>query len=353
MLVLVTTGCAKKPERKSHEPPLVTICRPRVEDVPITYNNVGHVVALNTVEVKNQVPGVITNIFYEQGQPVKKGDLMVTIFPDPFVAEYERILALLNQSKSRRDLAKITLERNLTLLKKEYVSQETIDQLTTELNLEEEAIRENTANLDKAKVDVDYCFIYAPWDGIAGLREVDVGNYVTQAGTTTLVTVNQVTPIFINFFLIERLLPIVQRTQMKGPMDVIVRLEGLPNETFTAKLDFIDNLVNEVTGMIQLRAVYENKDLDLWPGEYCTISLVLYTEKDAMLLPSEAVMDGAKGKYVYRVSHDNEIEMVPVEVGHRIGDDLIISKGIKPKDRIVREGQINIRKGTIVEVAGS
>ena len=340
-LLLLLVGCSKT-ELPKAEPPYVKVAKPIVCDAPIYFEYIGHVEPNQTVNIKAQVSGLLTGQYFKEGQEVCENNLLMTIDPRPFQAELEKALGELAQNIANMTQAKETVERYKDLVSLNYVSQLDYDQYVTNYLSAQAAIQQSQADVDQARINLDYCTIKAPFKGVASKLQIDVGNYVPVGGDTPLFTINQISPIRVSFFVPEKDLPKIAPLQLKEPLlTEIIRGE----DRIAGKLFLINNSVDENTGMILLQALFDNKDWALWPGEYVDVRLVLKIQNNALLVPSQAIQIGQEGSYVYILKSDQTVEYRKVKPGQKEEKNTLIENGLAPDEIVVTEGQLNLSSG--------
>jgi len=348
-ILLAASACSKKAD--SPPPPAVPVTVEEVLqcNIPIYIDGIGNMVAYNTVNIQSQVEGELMNILFEDGKPLKKNDLMFVIDPRPYEAALNEAQANLAVNVANLKLAKITADRYALLVNQDYVSRLDWDQYLTNVQVYEAAVKSNQAQVETAKINLSYCYIRAPFDGVTGRHFIDQGNLIQNAGAT-LVTFNQLDPIYVDFTIPEKDLAKALCYQKEKSLDVEVQVPDHPDKIFCGKLIVVENNVDKNTGMIVLRGLLENKNYELWPGQFARVKLVLYREPEALLIPETALNMGQKGYYVYVVKPDLTAEMRPVTIGQRMKDQVMVIKGVKAKEKVVTNGQLNVRSGSKVEI---
>lgn len=332
-------------------PPAVSVTPVIQKTVPYYIEGVGHIEPINSIEIKAQVTGVMTNYYFRRGQDVKKGDLLVEIDPRPFQAELDRAEADLAKSLASLKLAEDTAQRNTPLVQDDYISQNSYDNLVTNVLTSDASVKGAAAALEDAKIRLGYCSIHAPMDGRTSDLMIDPGNLVLDQANETLLTLNQISPIFATFSIPERNLPSVQRKMREKTLDVLAWVDDKSCPPFEGTLDIIDNEVDMSTGMIQIKANMPNSEKLLWPGQFVTCHLVMEMLENALLVPEAAILNSTKGKYVYVVTKDNKVKKQVIEVGQRHPmSTRVVTKGLNPGESVVVEGQINIYDGVSVTV---
>ena len=253
-----------------------------------------------------------------------------------------------------KDLAEVAfnkdkVERYTPLLADEYVSQLDYDKFVTDLEMSQAQVLKDEAMVELKKIDVDFCYIQAPFNGVAGKRLVDIGNLITNDGDK-LLHVNQIQPIYIDFSVPERYAVSILEMQHKMAMPVHAQPTGC-KEIFEGKVLVVGNEINKRTGMIPIRAQFENEDMLLWPGQFTKMHLIMGYIKDAVMIPNAAVNVGQKGKYVLIVEPGNKVKMQSVETGVLINGCYEVTKGVEAGDVVITSGQLNTTPGKEVNVS--
>lgn len=347
--LLFLGGCEKAPPPPP--PHLVSVTKPLLCDVPRYVDYIGHIVAKTSVTVMSQVSGNIIAQYFEEGQEVKRGDLLLVIDPRPYEAAFAKAQATLAQTYATLHYDKETTFRYGPLVQQDFISQLNYDQYVTNVLVDEAVVAQNKADLETAQINLGYCYIEAPMDCVTGKLQVKTGNYVNANSGTDLVLLNQIQPILVDFYVPETDLLTIQEIQRQGMLKLIVYPDPAHKHGFEGELTLIDNQVNTSTGAVLLEGTLSNQEKILWPGHFVDVRLILNQEKGIFLLPSEAVMVGQKGHYVYLVKEDSTIEVRFIKIGQRYDDSHIsIESGIKADDQVVTEGQLNLFPGMKVEI---
>lgn len=350
LFLLCMTSCKKTPP----PPPqahAVTVAKPFVCDVPVYVDYIGHMVAKRNVEVMAQVSGILTAQYFEEGQEVKKGDLLLVIDPRPFEAALAKAEATVAQTYATLHYDRETTVRYAPLVQQDFISQLNYDQYVTNVIVDEAVVAQNKATLKTAKINLGYCYITAPMDCVTGKLQVKTGNYVDANSSTQLVLLNQIQPILVDFYIPETDLFAIQQKQRKGNLKLIVYPDAARKHAFEGELTLIDNQVNTGTGALLLEGTLPNEEKALWPGHFVDVRLILDQKKGALLLPNEAVMIGQKGHYVYVVKPDSTIEARTVKAGQVYEEKYTsIESGITVNDTIVTQGQLNLFPGMKVHI---
>lgn len=347
LLLLLLTACHKKVEAPPERAYPVKTTFAVQKEMPIYLEALGHVDSITAIQIKSRIEGELTGVYFKQGQEVKKNDLLFTIDPRPYQAALKQAQATLDQNLANLALAAEKVKRYRTLVKDEYYSQ--IDYETLQANLASTTalVEQNRAQLDTALLNLNYCWIYAPIDGMMGLLQVDLGNLVANNGDP-MSTLNQMAPIYVTFSIPEFQLPQIQKHSRGDPLKVLAAYENFQGEIFEGTLFMLNNAVDPNTGMITLRALFENGKRELWPGQFIRTRLILATEPHAIVIPYTAVQLTQTGPVVFVVKDDSRVEQRPVKLGQREDDTVMVLEGLKAAEKIVTEGQLNLYSGAKV-----
>jgi multidrug efflux system membrane fusion protein len=352
-LALFSVGCnhgTAQAGGPAFPPPLVTVTTAKALDVPRYLDEIGRNVAFESVTITPQVAGRITERHFQDGDNLKKGQLLFVIDPAPYKAQLDAARASLQQANAALDLAKIQFARDQELVGTRAISKQDYDTKKNTVDVVEAQIESAKAAIETAQINLDYCYIHSPIDGRAGARLVDVGN-VVQTNTSSLLSIQKLDPIYATFTITERDLPEVQKQMSHGLLKAMVRLPGDPDDSArSGRVEFLDNNVQNTTGTVNLRATVANADHHFWPGQFVNVKLVLATEKAAVLVPNQATQISQKGPYLYVIKSDDTAELRPVTLGQRQGDDVVIASGLAAGERVVVAGQLLVRPGGPVHV---
>jgi multidrug efflux system membrane fusion protein len=347
---LLFVGCEKKDPPAFERPPApVIVVGAIAKDVPLYLDEVGRCVAREVVSVQPEVSGRITEIHFTDGTDLKKGDALFTIDPRPFQAQLNAAGANLAQSKAALDFAKIQFARVQDLVESKAIARQDYDTRKNAVDVAEAQVKQNEAAVESARLNLEYTSIRSPIDGRAGRRLVDVGNVVT-ANSSTLLSIERLDPIYAEFTVTENDFSAVQRRTTRGILKVEVRLPDEDDKPVIGQLTFLDNAVQSSSGTVMLRATVPNGSHRLWPGRFVNVRLVLATLPGAVLVPSAAPQNSAKGPFVYVINEDSTAEPRPVKLGQQQGDLVVIEQGLKPGERVVTNGQIAVMPGAKVRV---
>jgi multidrug efflux system membrane fusion protein len=355
----------------------VTVAAAALKNVPVEIQVIGNVEAFSTISVKAQVNGQLTQVFFKEGDYVKKGDQLFTIDPRPLEAALNQSLAQLARDEATLGQAQANLARDSAqaryaesqanryaeLFKSGIISRDQSEQLRANADAVAQAVAADKAAIESAKaaigashasvenarVQLSYTKVFSPIDGRTGNLTVKQGNVVT-ANNLELVTINQVEPIYVTFAVPEAQLPAIKRYMAAGNLPVRARPQDENGVEETGVLTFVDNAVDMTTGTIKLKGTFPNKDHGLWPGEFVRVTLRLTTQQNAVVVPNEAVQAGQNGSFVYVVKQDRTVESRPVTTSARVDQDLVVDSGLRPGEVVVTEGQLRLAPGSRVAV---
>jgi membrane fusion protein, multidrug efflux system len=353
LTLAAAVGCGKgnvQAASPAMPPPLVRVVSASVQDVPRYLDEIGRNAAFESVTITPQVTGRIDERHFQDGENLAKGQLLFVIDPRPYKAQVDSAQATLAQAKAALDLAKIQFARDEKVIGTRAISKQDYDTKKNAVDVDQALVEAAEAALETAKLNLEYCYIHSPIDGRAGARLVDVGN-VVQANTTSLLSIQRLDPIYAIFTVTEGDLPAVQRQMSSGTLRAEVRLPGdSENAVRSGRVEFLDNAVQNGSGTVNLRATLSNSDRHFWPGQFVDVKLVLTTEKAAVLIPSQAAQISQQGPFVYVVKSDDTAELRPVKLGQRQGDQVVVTEGVAPNERVVFAGQMLVRPGGKVRV---
>lgn len=351
--LISTDSRAKEGRKGSKGPPAVPVTVSVVgkETVAVRLAAIGNVEAYSTVALKARVDGQIVEVNFKEGAPVKKGEVLFRIDPRPYEAALRQAEANALRDAAARDQARSQDKRYQELLQKNFVSKEAYAQIRTNAETAQATARASQAALENARLNLEYCTIRSPLDGFVGKVLLQAGNLVKANDVNPLVVINQVRPIYVNFAVPEQNLPEVRKYLVQGPLEVEV-LPADPTQMHPkGRLIFVDNAVDPTTGTIRLRAQFDNVDAALWPGQFVNVSVRLYDEPDAIVIPSTAVQTGQDGQYVYVVSPELTAELRRISVRRVDGERTIVASGLQGGERVVTRGQLRLGPKVRVQIA--
>ncbi len=336
-------------ERSQQDIP-VTAGTADTKNVPVYVEGLGTVQAFNMVSVKTRVDGQITKVFFKEGQEVKAGDQLFQIDPRPFQAALQQAQATKEKDEAQLQSAQLDLDRYAKLLPSGSQTRQSYDEQKGTVGQLQAATTADQAQIDNAQLNLDYSLIRSPIDGRTGQRMVDAGNFIQTSQNASLVTITQVKPIFVSFTVPADRLDEIRKSQAQHPLKVIAYAMDDKTALAEGDLTLIDNQVDVATGTIHLKAQFENADEPLWPGEFVNTRIVLSTRQNAVTVPTETVMQGPNGSYVYVLVKDDTAHRRNVDVAATQEGYSVISKGLAAGDQVVIEGQYRLTDGAKVKI---
>jgi multidrug efflux system membrane fusion protein len=346
-----TAGKGKGKGGKDEPPPVPVTVVPVVrQNVPVYLTALGTVQALNTVTVSPQVGGQLLSLEFDEGQPVKKGQVLARIDPRTYQAAYDQAVARQRQDQAMLDTAKSNLVRSQDLASKGYISKQDLDTLRNTAAQYQAAVSADAASVRDSQVQLNYTKVISPIDGLAGIRGVDPGNVVTTS--SAIVTLTQLHPINVMFTLPEQNLDMVRSAAAQdGAALQVTALDRTDAHPIASGgvLKVIDNQIDTSTGTFRLKSEFPNTKNELWPGQFVNVQLLVSTVNGGLVIPAQAVQRGPDGDYVYQVQADSTVKMQAVMVAGEVGDShVMIGSGLKAGDRVVTEGQFRLKPGSKV-----
>jgi multidrug efflux system membrane fusion protein len=346
----------------SPQPVPVIAVKVRQHDVPIILTGLGTVTALNMATVRSQITGLLIAVNFQEGQAVKKGDLLAQIDPRTYQAQLDQAQATLERDQTHLKNAQLNLQRYTELAKTDSVARQQVDNQQAAVDQLNAQIKSDQAAVESAKAQLSYTSLVAPFDGITGIRLLDVGNIIhppTGSATTQsitadaggLVVVTQVQPISVIFTLATTNIPEIQNAMANGPLQAIALSQDDKTELDIGQLVVVNNQADPGSGTVQLKAVFPNQQRNLWPGTFVNVRLVTSTVHDALTVPLDAIQQGPQGRFVFVVGQDNKVTMRPVSVRQTFGAEALIETGLSAGETVVLRGQYRLSPGTVVTLA--
>jgi multidrug efflux system membrane fusion protein len=344
------SGDAKQQKAQAAAPRQVSVAVAKVErqDVPEYLVGLGTVTAFYTANIKSRVDGQIMRVNFQEGQIVKEGDLLLVIDPRPYQVQLEQMQAQLFKDQATLRDARLNLQRYTTLIPSGSIAQQQVDTQQSMVDQLDGQVRTDQAQIDNAKLQLVYCNITAPFTGRVGLRQVDPGNIVHAADTTSMLILTQLQPIAVIFTLPEDQLPTVAQHMKNSTLAVEAYSRDNQTKLGTGKLMTIDNQIDLTTGTAKLKAVFDNQDNQLWPNQFVNADLLLDTRKNSTVVPAAAILHGPQGAYVYAVKPDNTVEARNVTIGLTQGNTTVIASGLTPGEMVVTDGQDKLQTGSSI-----
>jgi multidrug efflux system membrane fusion protein len=380
VLLALQTACSSNGQQpKSVAAVPVTVTKAVAKEMPVEVNAIGNVQPVIGVVIRSQVTGRMLRVNFKEGDYVKKGQLLFSLDSRPFVEAVKEAQANLQHDISAVATAQAVLVKDMAqakyaateatrydvLMKEGVVSKEqgeqfkaNADSYNATLNADRSSIetarsqvRQSQAALDNTKVQLSYCQLRSPIAGRTGSSIVTEGNLVSANDPTPLVTINQVSPIYVTFTVPEKYLPDVQKYSSLANLKVVAQLDA--NTSRIGSLSSFDNQVSQATGTLQLKASFLNDDNLLWPGRFVNIVLTLTNQPDAIVVPTQAVQTSQQGQFVYVVKADQTVEMRKIVLDRTIGDEAVISSGLTVGETVITDGQLRVTPGVKVQIAAT
>jgi multidrug efflux system membrane fusion protein len=331
-------------------PTPVTVAQARKADMKVYLNAIGTVTTLNSVTVRSRVDGELTAVHFQEGSEVKKGALLAEIDSRPFQVQLKQAKAQLARDMAQLENIRRDMERYRMAERQNAVSRQQLDTQEALVRQYEAAVGIDKAQIEAAKLQITYSHITAPISGRVGLRLVDPGNMVHSSDASGLLTIVQTRPISVIFAVPEDNLPQILKKMQEGRLVVEAFDREMKERLATGELVTIDNQIDLSTGTVRLKAVFENKNNELFPNQFVNARLVVAVEKDAVIVPSEAVQRNPQGAFVFVLNTDDTVSIRPVKPGVTQAGETAISEGLKADERVVVNGTERLKDGGKVEV---
>lgn len=353
--LLLVVACRDAPPPAT--PPIpVTVARAQRRAMPFLVSATGTVEPIQSVDVLSQVTGVLERVAFHEGDNVRAGQVLFTINARPFRAALDQARAVLARDRAQADAAAQDLARMRGLAEKQYVTAQDYERAKATAAAAAATVRADEAAVENAQIQLGYATIRSPIAGRAGALLVRAGNVVRANQGPPLVVVNQMDPILVRFAVPASYLPVIQRQRME---DILVRAAPTGADTSASsegRLNFVNNAVDTATGTIMLKGRFANAQGRLWPGEYVKVALQVYVQRNALVVPSAAVVNGQQGSYVFVVQPDSTAAMLPADVTRMTDEFAVLGDsdrtGVKAGDEVVVDGQLRLRPGSKVEIKG-
>jgi multidrug efflux system membrane fusion protein len=348
--VLPWVAATPAPSPRATAPVPVSIATAKVEDVPVFLSGIGAVQAYNTVSARSRVDGEIIQVLFQEGQDVKVGDPLAVIDPRPFAAQLHQAEATRAKDRATLTGAQLDLNRYEELVRKNFASQQQVDQQRALVDQYRAQIDSDDAQIDYARTQLGYTTIRSPIEGRIGIRQVDQGNFVHASDTNPIVVITQLRPISVVFTLAAN--AVTQSGLTLGKASAPVTALASDNETPLDKgmIDLVDNQVDPTTGTIKLKASFPNAGLKLWPGNFVNGQITVDTRKHAVTIPVAALRHGPRGDFVWLIKPNQTAEFRSVTPGPGVAGRVLIEKGIAVGDDVVTDGHFRLEAGSRVDI---
>lgn len=344
-------GCSKDAPKQALKSLIVPVTTAAVtnEDVPVQISGIGTVEAYSTISITARVGGELLNAAFNEGEYVKQGDLLFTIDPRPYQAALEAAKANLMKNTALAKNAEDDLVRYSELFNEDLVSRNDYERAKANADAAKAMAEADKAAVENASLQLGYCSVYAPISGRTGSLLVNKGNLIKANDNNPMVVINQVQPVYVSFSVPEHNLSEIRRYMAAGKLNAQASLSKEDNRYVKGLLSFVDNTVDTSTGMIRLKAVFENREEVLWPGQFVNVTIALSAIQDAVVIPSQAVQTGQQGQFVFVIKEDTA-ELRLVSTGISYEDITIVESGLEPGEQVVTDGQMLLMPGAKVEI---
>ena len=322
-------------------------------DVPVYLDAVGTIKALNTVTVSPQVDGKLLSVNYKEGQDVKKGDILARIDPVIYQAQLDQAVAKKAQDEAQLSNSKLDLERYEKLAATNAINKQQADTQRALVAQNTAIVQADQAAIENAQATLGYTTITAPLDGRTGIRQVDEGNIVRAANALAIVVITQLKPISVMFNLPQQDLPQVNTAFGKGPLAVDALRSDNDAVIDRGSLKVVDNQVDQTTGTVKLKAEFPNTDLQLWPGQFVNIRLLIDTLKQVVVIPTGAVQRGPNGTFVFVVKDDDTVATRAIVVQKQDETQTVVKSGLDSNERVVTTGFVRLTDGSKVSIGSA
>ena len=339
------------PGAMANMPQPVSVATVKAGDMPIVITALGTVTPLADITVRTQLSGTLQDVYFQEGQMVKKGDVLAQIDPRPYQISLANAEGQLARDQALLATARLDLKRYQTLLSQDSIASQQVDTQASLVRQYEGTVKSDQANVDTYKLDLTYARITAPVSGRVGLRQVDPGNYVTPSDTSGIVVLTQLEPISVIFTTSEDNLPSIMK-QLRAGTKMPVTAYDRSNTTMLegGSLQTIDNQIDTTTGTVKLRASFVNHEQALFPNQFVNARLLVDTIHDAVIVPTSAVLNGSQGQYVYVAKPDNTVSVRLVKVGPVDAERTSIASGLAVGERVVTDGSDRLREGAQITI---
>jgi multidrug efflux system membrane fusion protein len=339
------------PDAGAPAPVPVVTAAVRKQDVPIVLTGVGTVNALNVATIRTQVTGYLQSTDFEEGRFVRRGDVLARIDPRIYQARLEQAQAQLAKDQALLANQKTNLARNEPLLQKGFATDQQVVSERAQIAQTESALKGDQAAIDYAQTELDFTTLRAPFDGVTGIRRIDIGNIVSPTDTNGIVVLTQVQPISVLFTLPTSDIAAVQAALTRGPVAATAYDQSGARALDTGTLLLINNQADPRSGTVQLKAVFPNAQRQLWAGSFVNAAVTTSVEKGGLTIPTNALQVSDKGQFVYVVGADDTVSVRPVTVKQRTRGVALVADGLKEGETVVIQGQYRLKPGARITPA--
>jgi membrane fusion protein, multidrug efflux system len=327
--------------------PVVT-AQVQQHDEPIVLSGIGTVQALNMASIQSQVTGVLEEVDFVEGQTVKRGDILAKIDPRLYQAALTQAQGQLAKDTALHAQAQSDLERYQKLGREDSIALQQIADQQFLVAQDAAAMETDKGVIASDQTQLDYTTLRAPFDGVTGILQVQIGNLIQPSNTTGIMILTQVQPISVVFILPNADIASVQEAMARGPVQTTVYDQSGTKELDVGTLLAINNQAASTSGTVQLKAIFPNEHRQLWPGTFVNVDLTTSVVKNALTVPTNALQQNNSGQFVYVVGADKKVSVQPVEVTQRLQAVALIAKGLQAGETVVVQGQYRLTPGTLV-----
>jgi multidrug efflux system membrane fusion protein len=357
--LMLVNGCSRGAKKEATGAP-VLVAKSVATNVPVQIDPppVGHVMPVSTVTVHSQIGGIISEVHFKEGDEVKSNALLFTIDPRPTQAALDQARANLERDSGQLEYQKANYARDQKLFAAKIISEDQLDTDKASLDAATGTTSADRAAITNALLNLEFCHIRAPFDGVTGSLQIHEGN-VVKAPDDVLLTINQIHPIYVEFAVPEQFLPEIKKQMAAQTLKATATFENMDGPPPQGELTFVDNSVDMTTGTILLKATFPNEDNSLWPGQFVNVTLTLSELTNAVVVPSQALQVGQNGQFVYVVKSNPTnaasqiVEMRPVQTGITFQNETVVQSGLNAGETVVTDGQLRLAPGTKVTVKSS
>jgi membrane fusion protein, multidrug efflux system len=328
----------------------VTITKVVQKDVPIEITAVGSAEAYSSVAIRAQLTGELTSVNFQQGDDVQAGQVLFNLDQRPLEATLHQAEANLARDTAQQNNAKAQAQRYLDLAQRGLATKEQLGTTAATAEALDATVAADRAAVENARVQLQYATIKSPIAGRTGSLIVSVGNLVRANDQTSLVVINQITPIYVTFGIPETALSDLKKYMARGSLRVEAQAPNDDAQPATGRITFVDNQVDQTTGTIKVKGTFQNENRSLWPGQFLNVVVTLTKDPNAIVVPTTAVQTGPQGQYIFTVKPDNTVDLRPVTVGRAAGTETVITEGVVPGETIVTDGQLRLVPGSRIIV---
>jgi multidrug efflux system membrane fusion protein len=347
--VVMRLAVPSAPDPAPPAPPVpVVSAAVQQHDEPIVLAGLGTVQALNTATIRSQITGLLQTVTFVEGQQVHRGDTLAQIDPRPYQARLAQTQAQLGHDQAQLANLQVNLNRNLPLLSRGFATDQQVTDQRSQVTQLQNTLKSDQAAIDDAQTQLDYTTLVAPFDGVTGVRKIDVGNVIHPTDADGLVTVTQVQPISVLFTLPAADIAQVQDALSKGAVTAVAYDQAGTRVLDTGKLLLVNNQADPQSGTVQLKALFPNAARRLWPGTFVNVELTTAVVAAALTVPTDAVQQGPQGMFVYLIGADQKVAVRPVQVAQQLRGVALVSNGLNPGETVVVQGQYRLTEGATV-----